>query len=281
MLTVFRWPGGKSKKNALQPIIDRLPDDLDVFCDLTLGGGSVALEAMKANKAKEYVISDLDPSLMRFWDLISDPNLAQQLVDELQLFREQVQADEPLARRLFQENKQGLDQKFSLTPLKFFFHNRVAFSGNMTGGFSSYSLQKRFTKSSISKIMDLSEFLQEKAPFIRHMHWEDALCWIEEQFAGKNVLVYLDPPYPKLSRCLYRYNEFDHEKLSKRLITTKTKFLLSYSDCWTIRKLYEGHMPIETLRIQYGMDNTSKEEHRKGKCKLGRELLISNYLNGG
>ena len=92
---------------------------------------------------------------------------------------------------------------------------------------------------------------------------------------GKNVFLYLDPPYYTANK-LYGHggslHAFDHECLAQVLQNTPHKFLITYDDCPEIRELYKW-ANVQPWQLQYGMNNCG---YTKGS-KVGSELFISNY----
>jgi len=93
---------------------------------------------------------------------------------------------------------------------------------------------------------------------------------------GKDVLLYVDPPYylpPKHKHYRYGFEPEDHIRLSEELRQTRHKFFLAYDDCPEIRALYRwAHIwPVEFF---YRVDNASA---RGGSRQVGFELIITNF----
>ena len=76
---------------------------------------------------------------------------------------------------------------------------------------------------------------------------------------------FLDPPYDCDN--LYLSPPFDHERLRK-VLDTRTKWILCYNDTPYIRELYDGHR-IETIQWKYGMN----------KSRVSNEILIFSKDN--
>jgi DNA adenine methylase len=79
--------------------------------------------------------------------------------------------------------------------------------------------------------------------------------------------MYVDPPYYKQGKRLYRYHyaKYQHLLLSRVLREAKVPWLLSYDDCDEVRALYAG---LEMREV--GIGYSAKER------KLGGEVLVSS-----
>jgi site-specific DNA-adenine methylase len=122
----------------------------------------------------------------------------------------------------------------------------------MRGGFSG----TRFTQSCIDAL---------RAVDVSHI---DFFCEDYETFLSRfpDTFEFIDPPYD--CENLYLSPPFDHERLRK-VLETRTKWILCYNDTPCIRKLYDGYR-IEPVKWKYGM-NTSKASN---------EILIFSKDNG-
>jgi DNA adenine methylase len=90
---------------------------------------------------------------------------------------------------------------------------------------------------------------------------------------GKNVFVFLDPPYD-IKDFLYGTNRdlhrnFDHEEFANTVDKCKHKFLLTYNKNDFVLQRYEHYLQRDYL-LQYGM------VHRSGGNKQ-TELIITNH----
>lgn len=94
---------------------------------------------------------------------------------------------------------------------------------------------------------------------------------------GEDVFIFLDPPYYSITKSkLYGkkgdlHTHFDHKMLCENLKNTSHKFLLTYDNNETIKKLY-GDFYLQEWNLQYGMNN-----YKQTKASIGKELLISNF----
>jgi len=154
------------------------------------------------------------------------------------------------------------------------FFNRTNFSGIMKAGpiggksqLSNYSIDCRFKK---DRILGLIKYLYEKFAGHIEINYGDALTFLKSrrnEILDGFSFVYIDPPYYKEGRNLYRYYyiDDDHTKLAKYITNQTYPWLISYDDDLFIRKLYK-RSEIQHIYLDY----TAKTSRK------GMELLISN-----
>ena len=90
-----------------------------------------------------------------------------------------------------------------------------------------------------------------------------------------DALLYLDPPYYVKGGDLYQhgFTVADHERLAAALQETKHAWVLSYDDCFEVRRLYDWAC-VEPLEVSYSITAVKDKEtgHRLSRTKS--ELLI-------
>lgn len=231
-----------------------------------VGGGSIFLSSMSAFPRKKFWINDINHDLYSFWQVCKEtPEL---LAKEA----EKVRNSKQNGKEIFYEWRYP---KVPLTDfelaLRYFVLNRISFSGLVdAGGFSKESFEKRFTKSSIEKILFAGK--QLKNVKVSNFSYETLL-----REKGENVFLYLDPPYygnqdSKLYGLRgYLHTSFNHKRLAEELESCKFDWLLTYDDDQVIRKYYSFANKIE-MELSYGMNNVASK-----KANRGKELFISNY----
>ena len=95
----------------------------------------------------------------------------------------------------------------------------------------------------------------------------DAFKVMEENSRRRDVIFFIDPPYTKAGRRLYRYSEIDHPALFELAARCAGDFLLTYDDAAEIRALPDRHnFAVRTVAM--------KSTHHEKKM----ELLISRNL---
>lgn len=262
----LRYPGGKQK--AIEQIAEVLPSSASEFREPMVGGGSVFFHAKRSGLANSYWINDKFKELVSFWRTVQDPESCQKLAMELENLRARFESADEIKEFFLQAREEVPDSEYREAFL-FFFFNRVTFSGTTrAGGFSSSASLRRFTASSIERLLPLPKALDGVR--ITNLDFEEVI-----KAPGKDVFIFLDPPYFTASR-LYGKNgslhSFDHERLASILRKSKHRFLITYDDCDEIRHLYKW-ADITEWNLQYGMNNCNAEN----LSKVGSELFIKNY----
>lgn len=264
----LRYPGGKSKAlNKILPYLTRI--DFDEYREPFLGGGSVFIALKQLRPNAKFWINDLNSDLMCFW------NQVKQNVDEFIIEVTRYKNAYQDGRKLFNEmmalpysGQESCNDFYRA--VRFYVLNRITYSGTVdSGGYSSEAFKKRFTISNISKLKPLSLLLKDVK--ITNESYESIL---EEN--GKNVVIFMDPPYWKTRKeGLYGkkgdlHKSFNHEKFSEDVRKCRHKWLITYDDSELIHNLF-GFARLEQWEMRYGMTNVNGKQTVKGK-----ELLITN-----
>lgn len=218
------------------------------------------------NISAKYKINDLNYDLYCFWK-VAQKNI-NALVNEIQRIKDTTKDGKELYRQLTNNDKKLSEFERAV---RFFVLNRITFSGTVdSGGYSKQAFEKRFTDSSIDRLLLLSEPLQEVE--IYHGDYEKFL--FQE---GEDVFIFLDPPYLTQAKSkLYGKNgdlhiNFDHKRFTNNMKMCKHKWLITLDDTPEIRQLFDFAYIYE-WELQYGMNNYKQDTAKKGK-----ELFISNY----
>lgn len=260
----LRYPGGKSK--AIKQISKLIPN-FNEFREPFVGGGSVFIYLKQKYPEKIFWINDIYIILFHFWCMCRDnPN---KLISQIREWKNEFTEGKELHRFLIN----NID-KFD--PLKkaagFFVFNRITFSGTTeSGGFSTAAYHKRFTESSIERASLLSSILSNTK--ITNFDYQKVV-----NEPGKNVFIFLDPPYYSATRsALYGKNgnlhkSFDHKRFADIMRQTKHKWLITYDDSNYIRDLF-SFAHIQSWNLTYGMRNVNNNSNQ-----IGKELFISNYF---
>ena len=269
----LRYPGGKSR--ALKQIIPLLPPNIKEYREPFVGGGSVffAIRSIFQDHIDAYWINDLNYDLYCFWKHTRDN------VDDLVESIGKIKREYKNGRILFNEltkDKDLLSADKGVLPeferaVRFFILNRISFSGIVdSGGYSQAAYDKRFTDSSIERVKMISQYLTKV-----HINCGDYPDLLFQE--GKNVFIFLDPPYWKTTESkLYGtrgtlHTTFDHERFAENMKKCSHQWLITYDDSPVIRKLFD-FADICEWTLQYGMNNFMKDNAAKGK-----ELFIKNY----
>ncbi len=259
----LRYPGGKSR--AAEKIANLIPP-FEEFREPFVGGGSVFIHLRQKFPAEKIWINDKYTELSVFWSELQKDS--EKLIDQILSWKNEFSDGKTLFKFL-RENKCNFNEPEKAA--MFFIFNRITFSGTTeAGGFSKQAFEKRFTDSSIERLVKMPEILENIK--ITNFDYESLL-----NAAGENVFLFLDPPYfSATSSALYGKNGnlhkiFDHERFAEVLKKCSHKWLLTYDDSPFIRELF-SFANIESWNLMYGMRNQTKTSNQKGS-----ELFISNY----
>lgn len=259
----LRYPGGKSRAVAF--LASKIPD-FQEYREPFIGGGSVFVHCKQAFPDKQFWVNDIYRELYELWKNAQTDVDA--VVEQVWTWRRQFKDGRQLHRFL-------LDGLQDFSPLEtasaFFILNRITFSGTSeSGGYSKQAFERRFTESSIARLEKFAPLL--KGIRITQLDYSEVV--LEK---GKNVFIYLDPPYYSVSKsALYGKNGnlhkgFDHERFASVMQACPHQWMITYDDSPYIRSLFH-FAKIEEWQLTYGMRNVNG----KGKQQQG-ELLISNF----
>lgn len=263
----IRWAGGK--QNLIKEIYENLDlNGVQRFFEPFLGGASFFL-----NGQFEYsYLSDLNSNLTNCYQQIKlNPK---GVYDGLSRYQIPVTPDVYYnERNIFNEQngKQTLDQA-----VRFIFLNRSSFNGiyrvNKSGIYNVPFGKPNPAFSSLEHLEKISSKLQQTTIF---SGFYDEI----EQLVQPNDLIYLDPPYPKLSETAYfshytldKFGNKEQEKVSmfaKRLQEKKCKVVISNADLPEIRELYSNWEISECSAFRY-------ISCKKDRVKV-KELIIKNF----
>lgn len=248
--SALRYPGGKSK--AIKLILPMIPRDFKEFREPFVGGGSVFMAVKQIiNNGAIYKINDKNEDLYCFWkELQNNPiNLYNAIL--------QIKRNYSNGRLLYEDFRKIKKYSDFEKAIRFFVLNRITFSGTVdNGGYSKQAFHKRFTDSSIKKLLDMSQIVTDV-----EITNDDYEVLVNKE--GKDVFIYLDPPYLSTEKSkLYGkkgdlHSNFDHVRFSEVMKNCKHKWLITYDDSPEIRKLF-NFAKIIPFTLQYSINNTQK-----------------------
>jgi DNA adenine methylase len=261
--TPLRYPGGKSR--ALKTLLPIIPKQFSEYREPFMGGCSVFLAVKQHNTNKKYWLNDLNTSLHNFWRTLRDaPSL---LIHEIQ----QIKNNEKDGRTLYAKLVSETPLTSFDDAVRFFVLNRITFSGvTECGGYSQEAFEKRFTQSSIDRLVSVAPLLIETN--ITNVDYEAVV-----NAEGDSVFLFLDPPYLSAEKSKpygkkgSLHTNFDHERFAGVVKDCKHRWMITYDDCPKIRELFDFASIID-WRLQYGMNNFGQTS-----ADIGHELLITNY----
>lgn len=261
----LRYPGGKSR--ALKEIMSLVPDNFKEYREPFCGGGSIFLAMKQRFPDRKFWINDLYKDLYTFWNVLRTDS---DKMINLLLEWKRTYEDGKMLQQYLRINK----YKFNDLELacSFIVNNRTSFSG-IEGGFSALSYQQNFTEDIIRHLKDVSNLLTNI-----HITNLDYQKIIESPptngYKYEDIYTILDPPYFTATNLygkkgsIHKY--FDHYRFAKIMKnindTTKMRWLITYDDCTTIRKLFDW-ANIVPWELVYTSRNP----------KIGKEIFIANY----
>ena len=214
-------------KTKLVPWIKSLiPDDFDgMWIEPFMGTGVVAFNVMP----ERALLCDSNPHLINFYQGISDGTITAPIV------RRYLNKEGAILADVGESHYYYIRQRFNdeHNPLDFLFLNRAGFNGmirfNRKGGFNIPFCKKpeRFAKAYVTKIVNQVDYVSQLLKFKKYTF----ICQDFEttlQAAGKNDIIYCDPPY--IGRYVDYYNGWtddDENNLFNALDATDSKFILS------------------------------------------------------
>jgi len=268
----LRWPGGKSK--MVKNICPYFPKNFGEYYELFAGGSSIGLYVIQQYDLKKIIFNDIDSDLINYYRIIQNPITNNLLIKELLSIKNKYNSEEfkPVFRLLkisASKNDSNLENA-----KKFFIANKSGFSGIKKSTYSKQAYERNFTIKSINKCKEIGNLLADKNVLLENSSFENALINTQNNF-----FVYADPPYYGNSKKgLYGkdgllHKEFDHILFHEMIceISKKNKILISYDNNEFIKQMY-SNFKINFFEKKYSMTNTGNN-----LCKMGQEILISNY----
>lgn len=264
----IRWAGGKQK--LINEIFSHLKlENVNRYFEPFLGGGSFYFKG----DFNHAVLSDLNPNLINCYQQIRDDVDA--VYDGLMQYRIPVAQETYYRVREefnFHNGEQSVEQA-----VRFIFLNRTSFNGiyrvNKKGLYNVPFGKENPAFTSIELLRKISEKLANVEMF--NGYYEEIQPMLQE-----NDLVYLDPPYPKLSKTAffnnYTLDKFDDEEqvelanFANEQSANGVKIVISNADIESIRELYNNNWKI----IECSAYRVISCKKKKIKVK---ELIIKNF----
>ncbi len=262
MRSPFRYAGGKT---WLIPEVRRWLKSLGANIELIepfAGGGIVGLTAAFENLARKIVMVEKDKDVAAVWHTILGKEagwLAERII-EFDVSYEN-------ANQLMRSHPHTIRERAFLTILRNrLYHGGILAEGSglIKRGENGKGLRSRWYPQTLKKrILDI-QHVKNRIVFIEGDGFE-VIC---ENADKPDVVFFIDPPYVKAGKRLYRHFEVDHEYLFEIAACIKGHFLMTYDDAEEIRILAANHgFDLETVSM--------KTTHHETKM----ELLISRDLN--
>ena len=265
--TPFRYPGGKAR--LAEWVVRALRHNGLAggwYVEPYAGGAGIAMLLLVQEHVNQVVINDVDPGVFAFWRAVKEyPKELMALVRHARL-----SVEEHARQREIYLNPEGRD----VLELGFaaLYLNRTSRSGILRGGpiggkkqDGNYTIGARFNRETLVRQLELISNLRGRIS----VFGMDAEAFLKEQVPQlpKRHLIYLDPPYFRNARRLYRnyYKAADHARLAEMVKELRSPWVLTYDDCAEVRRLYDG-CPMCAFEIGYSANNSTRG--------TGRELMV-------
>ena len=249
-LTVFRYPGGKSKLfKELFPHLKLGVESCSIFCEPFTGGGSVSLNIAQLYPEKQILMNELDEDVFSFWNIVVSGGMGlKMLADKVEKCKPSIQQYKDLKDT---KPSEQLDKAF-----KAIFFNRCSYSGisigGPLGGFSQkskYAIHCRWNAAALSISMLIQHRLLAGRTKVTNQDFRTTITEVPE-----DAFTYCDPPYYQKGSQLYKHAFFenDHHDL-RELLSSRKNWALSYDKCAEIDELYDG-FPSVDISGQYSIN---------------------------
>jgi len=258
----LRFTGSKFQAlKYLLPICESM--DCDEYREPFFGGGAVFFAKEKSNY---NWINDISPELINFYEVISEPELREQLIKDLE--KENLPTKERHKEVKFSCPTSKKDRAF-----KYFYLNRTSYGGIMKKPAWGFHPTKSVPPEKWGERIRTAGRKLENCR-ITCVDYEHV---INSPRKGKRVFYFLDPPYFNADQKRAYENSFEkseHFRLFRILKELNDPFILTYDDCSEIRDLYAWAYIYE-VSWRYHTSNSNKASR-----KMGRELIITNFQVG-
>jgi DNA adenine methylase len=273
IISPLRYPGSKATfLNVVVDFIDAHNLRGKEIVEPYAGSGIVSLSLVASGIVQRAVLVERDPLIYAFWKAVFEHT--DTLLSAIENVNVTIDTWHEL--RSFLKYDQPDSEFISDMALACIFLNRTNFSGVLhsgpVGGRSQDSIYKidcRFNKKEIMSRIRRISLLRNSISVV----FDDALQFLQTTETENNTdrFFYVDPPYFKQGRKLYRfhYKIVDHKRLSDVLRNAKLPWILSYDRHEFIELLYDGFPQIHQ-DFRY-MTRTPKNE---------KELVITNMNLG-
>jgi DNA adenine methylase len=263
MRSPFRYPGGKT---WLIPYV-RLwlksrRAETKRLLEPFAGGGIVSLTAVFEKLVKGATMVERDEDVAAAWQIILSKD-ANWLADRITSF----EVTEESVKAIFEKKAVSTRERAFAAILK----NRVHHGGILAPGAgllkygeNGKGVLSRWYPQTLKKRILAISLVKDRIDFIEG----DGLKVMAENTNRKDVMFFIDPPYIKAGKRLYKYSAIDHEALFELTARCAGDFLMTYDDASEIRALAKCFcFEVKTV--------TMKSTHHEKKM----ELLIGRNLN--
>lgn len=225
------------------------------------GGGIVSLTAVMENLVDRATMVEKDEGVASVWEVILNGG-ATWLANQIVLF----QLTPESAREAIGKANDSLESLAFATIIK----NRVNRGGILADGASfikngenGKGITSRWYPETLKKRILEIDKVKHRIQFIKG----DAIGVCEKNADRKNLIYFIDPPYIKAGKRLYRHSHIDHVHLFHLAHRLQGDFVMTYDDSEDVMRM-ANHSDFETQLIS--MKNT--HHAKKTELIIGRNL---------
>ncbi|MEA3311347.1 MAG: DNA adenine methylase [candidate division WOR-3 bacterium] len=232
----FRYAGGKTW------LVPRIREWLSVFGGLDkelietfAGGGIVTLTAVMENLVGRATMIELDEDVAAVWETILGGE-AEWLAGEIERFN----LTQENVNSILSESPQSVRERALATIVK----NRVTRGGILAPGVgfvkhgeNGKGLASRWYPKTLKKRILAIDQVRHRIKFIQG----DAIPFLKKHAKREDLVFFIDPPYTKAGRRLYKYSDIDHDLLFKLASNLSGNFLMTYDNEEEIRALAQEY----------------------------------------
>lgn len=270
----LRYPGGKNKFfELLQNIINSQGMNDCIFAEVYAGGASLSLGALFTGTAHTILLNDYDIAIYSVWKAILEES--EYLIDRI--LSVDVNVDMWREQKAIYDSERSYSRELAFATL---FLNRTNHSGILSagpiGGFEQtgkYKIDARFYKNTIAD--RIRKIAEHKDNII--ISNKDALAFLDDIKQYDNMFAYLDPPYYKQGKRLYRqyYDDAAHIALHDKLKSIDTyPWYLTYDKNTAIRDVYSDSSIYE-FDLKYSItDFHPASEYLITNMDLGSDIPV-------
>ena len=195
------------------------------------GGGIVSLTAVIENLVDRATMVEKDEGVAAVWEVILSDGAAW-LADQIVQF----QLTPDSAREAIEKAHESLESLAFATIIK----NRVNRGGILADGASfikngenGRGITSRWYPETLKKRILEIDKVKSRIEFIKG----DAISILEKNSSRCDAVYFIDPPYFKAGRRLYRYSTIDHTNLFQVATGLQSDFLMTYDDSEDVMKM--------------------------------------------
>lgn len=225
------------------------------------GGGIVSLTAVIENLVDRATMVEKDEGVAAVWEVILSDGAAW-LADQIVQF----QLTPDSAREAIEKAHESLESLAFATIIK----NRVNRGEILADGASfikngenGRGITSRWYPETLKKRILEIDKVKSRIEFIKG----DAISILEKNSSRCDAVYFIDPPYFKAGRRLYRYSTIDHTNLFQVATGLQSDFLMTYDDSEDVIKM-ANDCKLATRSI--AMKNT--HHAKKSELLIGKKL---------